>query len=591
MGNPGLADGAGAGNSPGGVGGAPVGMSSATNLVAGWLALDPAPLTENLGHHIKDVETVKNGQGDALYYVVHLAPAGFVLVAADDRIEPIVAFGARGDFGPSARNALRALANKDLPARLALARAHPGAARFVNARRIWRVFTEGWKTPPPATPALESNVSTVAVAPFLPTLWDQTSVGHDSELACYNYYTPPYAAGNVDNYPCGCVATAMAQMMYYFQYPTAGVGTNSFDIGIDGALAGARLRGGDGAGGPYVWSNMPPVPQNPAPVQCQAIGALTYDAGVSVSMAYSSDDSETTLLSARQALAGTFLFSNAVIGGQDNSGLFAFESGASINMVNPNLDARLPVMLGIWSQPGREGIACCATATVTSARTLYHHLNLGYSGTDNGWCALPEHQHGALSKPAYTNISSCIYNVYPSGGGEIISGRIVDGFGNPVPGVTVSASRVGGGAFTANSDTNGIYALVQLPPASQYTLTASQAGYSNATGQWSTATLRRTAPPRRGNVWGANFVLTTVGAPSILLAPQSQTVLLGSTASFAVTAAGAGTLAYQWSRNGRSLAKQRQFADDFQCVCRQCGNLCGWRSAMPTAPPPARERS
>jgi hypothetical protein len=530
-------------------GGAPVDSFSATHVVSGWLAREPTPLAERLGHQVKGVETVKDGQGTALYHVVRVAPSGFVLVAADDRLEPIVAFGAKGDFAASGRNALRALAGKDLPARLALARAHPGAARFRNARGLWRQFMEGWKSPPTgASPLLLTNVSTVQVAPFLQTLWDQDTVGADTDVACYNYFTPPFAAGNADNYPCGCVATAMAQMMYYFQYPTAGVGTNLFGIVVDGAPACANLRGGDGAGGPYLWSNMPPVPQNPAAAQCQAIGALTYDAGLSVGMAYTADDSETIMFDARQALAGTFLYSNVIIGGEDDP--FYSLSSVLINMVNPNLDARLPVMFGIWASPAGGHCVLCDGYGYVGA-TLYHHLNLGYSGTDDGWYALPD--INTDSELTYTNISSCIYNVFATGAGEIISGRIVDGLGNAVPGATVTALCAGGGAYTAASDTNGIYALVQLPPASQYALTASQAGYSNATGQWSTAASQNSTATT-GNVWGANFVLTAIGTPSILIGPQSQTLLLGGTASFAVNAAGTGTLAYQWSRNGLSLA-------------------------------------
>ena len=64
--------------------------------------------------------------------------------------------------------------------------------------------------------------------------------------------------------------------------------------------------------------------------------------------------------------------------------------------------------------------------------------------------------------------------------------------------------------YAAASDTNGIYALVKLPSNSQYALTVSQAGYSNATGHWSTGTSQNGAATT-GNVWGANFVLSALG--------------------------------------------------------------------------------
>ncbi|HEY3861347.1 MAG TPA: C10 family peptidase [Verrucomicrobiae bacterium] len=526
---------------------APIGLSSATNFVAAWLASDSAPFSEKLGPIVRDTETVKDARRQNLYYAVHFARGGFVLVAADDQIEPIVAFGAKGSFAVSAQNALRALAAKDLPARLALARAHPGAAPFVHARGLWRHFTEGEKSPPGQAFNLVTNVAAPAVAPFLQTLWDQTAVGHDSTAACYNYFTPPFAAGNVDNYPCGCIATAMAQMMYYFQFPTAGVGSNTFGIGINGVQNFASLRGGDGAGGPYAWSNMPIVPENPSAAQCQAIGALTHDAGVSISMAYTAGDSESTIAAARQALTRTFLYSNAIMAGQDNPALSL--SPNLINIVNPNLDARLPVMFGIWSSPS-EGHCVLCDGYGYLAGVLYHHLNLGYSGVDNGWYALPDINTAA--ELTYTNISSCIYNVYPGGSGEIISGRIVDYSGNAVPGAAVTATRAGGGIFTAVSGANGIYALARLPSASSYTLAASRAGFLNASHQWSTGASQN-GSAATGNVWGANFVLTNTGTPAILIPPQNQTVLAGGAARFSVFASGTGALAYQWSQNGLPL--------------------------------------
>jgi pectate lyase/pectin methylesterase-like acyl-CoA thioesterase len=49
-------------------------------------------------------------------------------------------------------------------------------------------------------------------------------------------------------------------------------------------------------------------------------------------------------------------------------------------------------------------------------------------------------------------------------------------------------------------------------------------------------------------------VVTDVDAPAIVTQPADQTVAVGSTATFSVTATGAPVLAYQWSRNGVPLA-------------------------------------
>ncbi len=43
--------------------------------------------------------------------------------------------------------------------------------------------------------------------------------------------------------------------------------------------------------------------------------------------------------------------------------------------------------------------------------TLYHHLNMGWSGSDDVWYALPL----VDAYYTYTSFSGCVYNVYTSG--------------------------------------------------------------------------------------------------------------------------------------------------------------------------------
>ena len=52
----------------------------------------------------------------------------------------------------------------------------------------------------------------------------------------------------------------------------------------------AQLRGGNGTGGPYNWGNMALFPDSGMNLtQRKALGALAFDAGVSVNMNYRSD--------------------------------------------------------------------------------------------------------------------------------------------------------------------------------------------------------------------------------------------------------------------------------------------------------------
>ena len=78
---------------------------------------------------------------------------------------------------------------------------------------------------------------------------------------------------------------------------------------------------------------------------------------------------------------------------------------------------------------------------------IYHHLNMGWSGSMDLWYNLPNIEDSGFT--LFNNIYKCVYNVYPDGDGEIISGRTLDGNGLPVDGVTVTADA-GGTVYTAN---------------------------------------------------------------------------------------------------------------------------------------------
>lgn len=485
---------------------APVGPQHATAAVLGWLKTDPKPLNTPLGGVVRRVETYRDNTGTNAYYAVYLKPSGFVIVAADDHIEPIICFAPKGSFDPSESNPLGALVSQDMARRIAWVRrgAHGKAALKTTAR--WQRNTTRWRrfeldaTNPIVQPQGLTSVSDVRVAPLTVTTWDQGTARNYGLAACYNYYTPPYAAGAVSNYVSGCVATTMAQLMYYYQYPTVGVGTASFNIEINGVTTSRSLRGGDGNGGSYDWANMPASPSStPATIQCQAIGALTADAGVSVGMDYTANGSEASLYDAKTSFINTFQFSNAVYGQLTNDLNSNFTA-----MVNADLDARAPVLLGI-SDPAGDGHAVVVDGYGYSGSTLYYHLNLGWSGLDTAWYALPIIDTSAYD---YTSVDDCVYNVFTNGTGEVVSGRVLDQNSSPVAGATVTATRSGGGIYTAQTDSEGIYALVGVPSGSQYSLTAAKTGYTSATLVCATGT--STDFSTCGNVWGVNFTLNSL---------------------------------------------------------------------------------
>ena len=499
---------------------ASVGIEQAKGAVNGWLKADRMPLREVMGQTIQGAVTINDAQGAILCHVISLDPEGFVIVSADDLIEPVIAFSPSGQFDPSSKNPLGALVSRDLPGRLARVKGMQAADQgaLSTAHDKWIQLLAFDQAATRGTLSL-SSLSDVRVAPLTQTLWDQQLAGGS---ACYNYFTPPYAAGNNGNYYCGCVATAMAQLMRYWQFPVNGVGIGSFTISVSGATTSRSLRGGDGLGGGYLWTNMVLNPVSSTIAQRQAIGALCHDAAVSVGMDFTSTGSSADTLEARTQLVNTFRYANAIKGYNTGSTI-----GTGLNaMVNPNLDAGCPVLFGI--SDGLFGHAIVGDGYGYNLSTLYHHLNMGWSGSDTAWYNLPNID---VADP-YNSVYKCVYNVWTNGTGEIISGRVLDGSGAAVAGAAVTAIRSGGATYTATTGVSGIYAFAHIPSSSTYTVRVSVAG-STYTNRIVTTGLSVDNSATSGNRWGLDFIAQDSLAPTGLT----------------VTVTGATQLSLSWGKN------------------------------------------
>ncbi len=499
--------------------------SDATKAAQGWLQSDRGPLGRALSKKIKQTVTINDAASNPLYHVVQLEPSGYVVVPANNDLEPIIAFSATGKFDPDSSTAAYLL-GLDLPRRQAGSRTQARAKAVSKAHAKWNAFLAGSVNPPPDVQENGNIVVTsqIWVAPLTQTLWSQ-QVDVNGTAACYNYFTPPGAAGSTNNYPCGCVATALAQEMFYFKYPAASVGTNSFSITVDNVASNASLRGGNGAGGPYQWTNMPLSPNMPNPSQAMAIGALTHDAGAAVNMSYTASNSAAFTKNTQTALTNTFFYGNTAYFEDDQNGI----TGSNLlNMINPNLDAHLPVILGIEPSGGH---CLLADGYGYSAGTLFHHLNTGFGGDDDIWYALPSIDT-VDGNGNYTMVVACAYNIFTNATGQIISGRVTDPSGAPIAGASISAAKSGGGTFSATTDSNGVYALAQIPANSTYTITVSNTGSPAVMGTYATGASTANQLPS-GNVWGANFVLT----PPLLALPETGFSSIGPVAGpFSITA-------------------------------------------------------
>jgi len=497
----------------GGLWARPTTTYEAERVVTGWLQGGFEPFGMHLGRRVIDVESFVNDEGRPVYYIVHLQPSGFVIVPADDSVEPIIGFADDGIFDPSWENPLGALVSSDLRARIIGARDSFVLQTDLKAdashrpQDKWRSLIDRAENPGEYRLMGLMGVRDVRVIPLLQSEWGQTMVCGEY---CYNYYIPKH-------YPCGCLATSMAQVMRYFRYPVAGIGVREFEITVDGIQQIAQTRGGDGLGGPYRWDDMVLRPRFDCSavteIHRQAIGSLCYDAAIAVKMVFESGGSASFLEDGKDALIDTFQYGHAIL---------AYDSGHDISVhlreiINPNLDAKTPVILAVIN-PGfpESGHAVVCDGYGFESATLYHHLNMGWDGIGDVWYSLPDIR---APRAQYESVFGCIYNIQISDNGEIISGRVLNPDGQPVFNVPVYAvpgtfdGEVGGQvSYATVTDDRGIYALVGLDPNTAYTVWPEAEGYVFSSRSVETGSSRDNVA-FSGNRWGVDFYAVSVLNP------------------------------------------------------------------------------
>ena len=433
-----------------------------------WLE-DDAALGCNLGAEVDSVRTC-SPQEDASFHVVTLKGGGFVVMSSDTTREPVVAFSSGGDLVESDANPMWVLLKKDLALRVGeeaatnrksgLLKATSGGSSGSGNEAKWNRLL-GKSSGLLRSSQGVSFISDVRVAPLVQSRWNQEDVGGSP---CYNYFTPSH-------YACGCVATAGAQIMRYFQWPRSSVSvaqyTNSY-CKVDGASRTLTTQGGT-----CNWSQMPLVPSSSiSTAQRQSIGKLTSDIGICVGMSYASGGSSSGGYMLAEVFTNHYGYANALAAcwGGDISG-----SDNMKNALLSNFDAGLPVALGLGVSGSTIGHEIVGDGYGYSDNTLYLHFNMGWSGSEDAWYAPPD--MGGSNN--FNVMNEFVCNVFTNSadkGGVICSGRVLDVSGSPIENAVVSARKSGTVVKSTTTNAKGIYALVL--PAGDYVLSASSGGSS-----------------------------------------------------------------------------------------------------------------
>lgn len=489
--------------------------SDAICAVRGWTRQGGTLAT--IGAPVK-ADRFETSAGNAFYAVG--TSQGTVFVSADTDFDPILAFtSSTTDFSSlDPASPLWALLTRSVD----LAGYNPDAfARWQELlaagalRRMLLGAAQGI-----------TSIGDVRVDPLVTSKWSQSTAGnYQGGNICYNYYTP-------GNSVCGCVATAMAQILYYHKYPTSAVSAKTEKCWYNGTAESYTMKGGV-----YEWAKMmDDPPKDAADEVCEAIGKLTYDCGVATHMQWRPTFSGTYGCYAETAFYSNFFYRSATY--TDCSDILTTANLGKALL--SNLDAGYPAMLGISGLSGGHSIV--ADGYGFQGDDLYIHLNMGWAGYDDCWYKLPKLN---TSNYSFSCVDEIVYNIIPGTTIKgVFSGRIVDATGQPVSNKQVRICRYNNNSVITNLTTNahGVYgfAYTAMPnnikvvlaaddtyealASSQCTLTlpgAHQVLYGGADGELEAATIRAVRNSANlGNSWGNDLTLAAHPVP-VVLAPAS----------------------------------------------------------------------
>ena len=297
-------------------------------------------------------QTTESGT-NALY--VFNFDGGYMIMAADDVAQPILAFGEEGCF--DANNIPDGLAYylRHYARQIEYAVTNNMTASLEIAEQWDQIRRYG---------VIRGERSTRGdVAPLISTNWNQDSP--------FNAYCPTGQGGPGGRAYAGCVATAMSMVMKRWNWPDHGQGSHSY------TPTGYATQSVDFESTYYQWDNMPNNVNNS---NYQAIALLMYHCGVSVNMQYGPNGSGAHSQDVPDAIFNYFRYTkNANRLDRDLYTRYEWEE-----ILISNLQEGFPMYYSGAEGNSGHAFVCCGYRE--SDRKFY--FNWGWSGFNNNYFAI-----------------------------------------------------------------------------------------------------------------------------------------------------------------------------------------------------------
>lgn len=313
--------------------------------------------------------TATTASSSDAYYVFNNDAGGFVIIAGDDAVTPVLGYTSTGSF--DAENLPDGL--KDLLKSYERQIAALGDNYVANRTATRAAFTG------------EKLLNTAK--------WNQGNP--------FNKYTP-------NNYVTGCVATAGAIVMKHHGYPAKGTGSHSYTWNGKDLTANFEHT--------YDWASMPDKYDGTNDAAFDGVARLMADLGVAVEMNYAKDGSGSYIGNLVTALQKYYGYSKL-------SHLMAIEDvGAEAwnGRLHEEIDANRPVLYAA-SDPAGGGHAF----VIDGYKDESFSVNWGWGGYCDGFYKIGALNPESVGKPTgdkYNVGQSAVFGMQPSDGTEKVSG-------------------------------------------------------------------------------------------------------------------------------------------------------------------------
>ena len=327
---------------------------------------------------------VEPNQASPAYYIYNYGEnEGYVLVSGTDRLTQVVGYGLEGGFDPADVPENFKAWLDDLALLVSEMESTPGTTLRSSART--------------ATP----------IAPLLGNIkWNQN--------APYNNLCPTYVKdGETKRSVTGCVATAIAQVMYYHRWPLHGTGSNTYTTILNKDSTQSITLTANFGNTTYDWDHMTPTYGDESTTQEQdAVALLMSHCGIAVNMSYGSSSGASTR---RTMCAMPSYF------GYDKGMRFMPRSCYTLHewtqRIDEELEAARPIIYNGTTAAG-GGHAFVLDGRNTDG---YYHFNWGWGGKSNGYFVVfelsPKQQGIGSSDGGYNNKQGITVGIQKDAGG------------------------------------------------------------------------------------------------------------------------------------------------------------------------------